>query len=109
PVPHPRRGTPAPAVGGDLDAVAGRVGLLPVQHHLAHASRYRVQVSPDGRRWRTAARVRDGRGGRETVRMDAPRDTRFVRVQGDERADARYGISLWSMEIYAVEGGDAAR
>ncbi|QHF93476.1 hyaluronidase [Streptomyces sp. NHF165] len=90
-------------------AERARVGKVVLHWQEAHASRYRVQVSPDGRRWRTAARVRDGRGGRETVRMDAPRDTRFVRVQGDERADARYGISLWSMEIYAVEGGDAAR
>jgi hyaluronoglucosaminidase len=32
--------------------------------------------------------------------MDA-KDTRFVRVVGDKRA-TRYGISLWSVEAYAV-------
>ena len=83
-----------------------RVGEVRLHWQDAYASRYRVQVSPDGRRWHTAATVRDGRGGRETVRMDAPADTRFVRVVGDERA-TRFGLSLWSVEVYAVrDGGD---
>ncbi|MFJ8590652.1 beta-N-acetylglucosaminidase domain-containing protein [Streptomyces sp. NPDC093598] len=75
----------------------GRVGL---HWQDAHPSAYRVQVSPDGRRWRTAAAVRDSRGGRESVRMDE-KDVRFVRVQGDKRATP-YGYSLWSVEAYAV-------
>ncbi|WP_070013998.1 beta-N-acetylglucosaminidase domain-containing protein [Streptomyces abyssalis] len=78
-----------------------RLGELVLHWQDAYAKRYRVQVSPDGKRWRDAARVRDGRGGRETVRMDAPGDTRYVRVQGDERA-TRFGYSLWSLEAYAV-------
>ncbi|GAA2440247.1 beta-N-acetylglucosaminidase domain-containing protein [Streptomyces macrosporus] len=78
-----------------------RVGEVRLHWQDAYASRYRVQVSADGRRWRTAATVRDGRGGRETVRMDAPADTRYVRVVGDERA-TRFGVSLWSVEVYAV-------
>ncbi|KMS78700.1 hyaluronidase [Streptomyces leeuwenhoekii] len=77
-----------------------RLGKVALHWQEAYASAYRVQVSADGRRWRTAAAVRDGRGGRETVRMDEP-DVRFVRVQGDERA-TRYGYSLWSVEAYAV-------
>ncbi|AXK37583.1 hyaluronidase [Streptomyces armeniacus] len=78
-----------------------RVGEVRLHWQDAYAAGYRVQVSPDGRRWRTAATVRDGAGGRETVRMDAPADTRFVRVQGDKRA-TRFGYSLWSVEVYAV-------
>ncbi|MFE3494232.1 beta-N-acetylglucosaminidase domain-containing protein [Streptomyces sp. NPDC059175] len=77
-----------------------RLGQVVLRWQDAHASRYRIQVSADGRTWRTAATVRDGRGGRESVRMDAP-GTRFVRVQGDARA-TRYGYSLWSVEAYAV-------
>ncbi|WP_245641030.1 beta-N-acetylglucosaminidase domain-containing protein [Streptomyces megasporus] len=90
----------------ELDRPA-RVGEVRLHWQDAHASRYRVQVSADGKRWRTAATVRDGRGGRETVRMDAPADTRFVRMVGDERA-TRFGLSLWSVEVYAVrdDGGD---
>lgn len=77
-----------------------RLGQVVLHWQDAYASRYRVQVSADGRTWRTAATVRQGGGGRESVRMDA-RDTRFIRVQGDGRA-TRYGYSLWSVEAYAV-------
>jgi hyaluronoglucosaminidase len=77
-----------------------RLGQVVLRWQDAYASAYRVQVSADGRSWRTAATVRDGKGGREAIRMDA-KDTRFVRVQGDERA-TRFGYSLWSVEAYAV-------
>ncbi|MEV5730095.1 beta-N-acetylglucosaminidase domain-containing protein [Streptomyces pharetrae] len=77
-----------------------RLGRVALRWQDAYASAYRVQVSADGRRWRTAATVRDGRGGREELRMDE-RDVRYVRVQGDRRA-TRYGYSLWSVEAYAV-------
>ncbi|MBT2439197.1 beta-N-acetylglucosaminidase domain-containing protein [Streptomyces sp. ISL-36] len=77
-----------------------RIGQVVLHWQDAYASRYRIQVSADGRTWRTAATVADGRGGRESVRMDAA-DTRFLRVQGDTRA-TEYGYSLWSVETYAV-------
>ncbi|MEU5215924.1 beta-N-acetylglucosaminidase domain-containing protein [Streptomyces sp. NPDC020807] len=81
-------------------AEPARIGRVVLHWQDAYASRYRIQVSADGRVWRTAATVADGRGGRETVRMDAA-DTRFLRVQGEARA-TRYGYSLWSVETYAV-------
>ncbi|MGW5293627.1 beta-N-acetylglucosaminidase domain-containing protein [Streptomyces bacillaris] len=77
-----------------------RLGQVVLSWQDAYASAYRVQTSADGRTWRTAATVREGRGGRESVRMDA-KDTRFIRVQGDGRA-TEYGYSLWSVEAYAV-------
>ncbi|GGV63772.1 beta-N-acetylglucosaminidase domain-containing protein [Streptomyces massasporeus] len=77
-----------------------RLGRVALHWQDAHPSSYRVQVSPDGRRWRTAAVVRDSRGGRENVPMDE-QDVRFVRVQGDKRATP-YGYSLWSTQAYAV-------
>ncbi|MFJ9826069.1 beta-N-acetylglucosaminidase domain-containing protein [Streptomyces sp. NPDC101160] len=82
-------------------AEPARVGRVVLHWQDAFASRYRIQVSADGRVWRTAATVRDGRGGVESVRMDAP-DTRFLRVQGDARG-SEYGYSLWAVEAYAVE------
>ncbi|WP_078888568.1 beta-N-acetylglucosaminidase domain-containing protein [Streptomyces sclerotialus] len=80
-----------------------RLGRVVLHWQDAHAARYRIQVSPDGRTWRTAATVRDGKGGRESVRMDA-KDVRHVRIQGDKRA-TRFGYSLWSVAAYAVEDG----
>ncbi|GGW40335.1 beta-N-acetylglucosaminidase domain-containing protein [Streptomyces griseoloalbus] len=77
-----------------------RLGKVALHWQEAYPSAYRVEVSADGRTWRTAATVPDGRGGRETVRMDE-RDVRHLRVQGEKRA-TRYGYSLWSVEAYAV-------
>ncbi|WP_406000840.1 beta-N-acetylglucosaminidase domain-containing protein [Streptomyces sp. NBC_00829] len=77
-----------------------RLGQVVLHWQDAYARKYRIQVSPDGRTWRTAASVDDGAGGREAVRMDN-RDTRFIRVQGESRA-TQYGYSLWSVEAYAV-------
>ncbi|WP_314616423.1 beta-N-acetylglucosaminidase domain-containing protein [Streptomyces stackebrandtii] len=85
-------------------AEPARIGRVELHWQDAYASRYRVQVSADGRIWRTAATVTDGRGGRESVRMDAA-DTRFLRVQGETRATP-YGYSLWSVETYAVAPQD---
>ncbi|MGP3991093.1 beta-N-acetylglucosaminidase domain-containing protein [Streptomyces sp. 3N207] len=89
-------------------AEQARVGRVVLRWQDAHPSHYRVQVSPDGKRWRTAATVRDGEGGKESVRMDTPRDTRYVRVVGDKRA-TRFGISLWSVEIYGVDSTGRAK
>ncbi|GHC42947.1 beta-N-acetylglucosaminidase domain-containing protein [Streptomyces flavofungini] len=77
-----------------------RLGRVVLRWQDAYAAGYRIQTSADGRTWRTAAVVRDGAGGRESVRMDAP-DTRFVRVRGERRA-TRFGYSLWSVAAYAV-------
>ncbi|MFG2496913.1 beta-N-acetylglucosaminidase domain-containing protein [Streptomyces sp. NPDC048441] len=77
-----------------------RLGQVVLRWQDAYAAGYRVQTSADGRTWRTAATVKDGKGGREAVRMDA-KDTRYIRVQGDKRA-TRFGYSLWSVEAYAV-------
>ncbi|MFF3405983.1 beta-N-acetylglucosaminidase domain-containing protein [Streptomyces sp. NPDC002742] len=77
-----------------------RLGRLVLSWQDAHPSAYRVQVSADGRVWRTATTVNDGRGGHESLRFDE-RDVRYVRVQGVRRATP-YGYSLWSAEAYAV-------
>ncbi|MFE2301853.1 beta-N-acetylglucosaminidase domain-containing protein [Streptomyces sp. NPDC059445] len=81
-------------------AEPARLGRLVLTWQDAHPSAYRVQVSADGRVWRTATTVTDSRGGRESLRFDE-RDVRYVRVQGMRRATA-YGYSLWSAEAYAV-------
>ncbi|MFJ8074890.1 beta-N-acetylglucosaminidase domain-containing protein [Streptomyces sp. NPDC096176] len=83
----------------ELDRPA-RVGEVVLHWQEAYATRYRIQVSADGKVWRTAATVNDGGGGRELVGMDA-KDTRFIRVQGDERV-TDFGYSLFSVEAYAV-------
>ncbi|MBZ9595916.1 beta-N-acetylglucosaminidase domain-containing protein [Streptomyces erythrochromogenes] len=95
----------SPAVDGawwqaELAAPA-RVGRVDLHWQDAYPSAYRVETSADGVTWRPAAAVTGSRGGRESVRLDAP-DTRFVRVTCERRA-TRYGCSLWSVEAYAVK------
>ncbi|MFD0569805.1 discoidin domain-containing protein [Kitasatospora gansuensis] len=68
----------------------------------AYASAYRLETSPDGVHWTTAATVEDGRGGTETIRFDAP-DAQYLRVQGVTRATP-YGYSLSGIEVYGVAG-----
>ncbi|MFJ5634485.1 beta-N-acetylglucosaminidase domain-containing protein [Streptomyces goshikiensis] len=94
----------SPAVDGawwqaELAAPA-RVGLLTLHWQDAYPSAYRVETSSDGVTWRPAVTVSASRGGKESLRMDAP-DTRFLRVTCTTRA-TRFGCSLWSATAQAV-------
>lgn len=82
-------------------AAIGRVDLV---WQDAYASRYEVLTSTDGLTWHTAATVSDGAPGARTVRLDAPADTRFLRVRGIERG-TKYGYSLYCVAAYAVAAG----
>ncbi|MDX6355263.1 MAG: hyaluronoglucosaminidase, partial [Streptomyces sp.] len=79
------------------------VGKVVLDWQDAYAARYRIQTSTDGVTWHTAATVAAGGGGRETVWLDAPGPTRFLRVQGVRRA-TRFGYSLFGIQAYAVTG-----
>ncbi|MFF4431976.1 beta-N-acetylglucosaminidase domain-containing protein [Streptomyces sp. NPDC001513] len=94
----------SPAVDGawwqaQLPAPA-RIGRLELHWQDAYPSAYRVETSADGTTWRPAITVAASKGGRESLRLDAP-DTRYLRITCDRRA-TRYGCSLWSAEAYAV-------
>ncbi|MEU3459948.1 beta-N-acetylglucosaminidase domain-containing protein [Streptomyces sp. NPDC006733] len=101
-------------------AAPARVGRVVLHWQDAYAARYEVQTSADGVTWRTAATVRDGKGGTESVRLDdagttpatapptavppvatPPQDVRFLRIHGVERA-TKYSYSLFGVEAYAV-------
>ncbi|WNI15515.1 beta-N-acetylglucosaminidase domain-containing protein [Actinacidiphila sp. ITFR-21] len=75
------------------------VGRVVLHWQDAYAARYEIRTSADGVTWHTAATVTDGGGGTETVWLDAPADTRFLRVQGVRRA-TKYGYSLFGVEAY---------
>src|SRR6202042_465410 len=78
-----------------------RVGRVVLHWQDAYAARYQVQTSADGVNWRTAATVADGAGGTESVWLDSPAPTRYLRVQGVRRA-TKYGYSLYGIEGYAA-------
>ena len=68
----------------------------------AYAARYELQVSADGQTWHTVERRR-GREGPEEVKI-APREGRFVRMLGTQRA-TRYGYSLHEFQVFGKPVG----
>ncbi len=67
----------------------------------ARATDYDIAVSADGEKWTTAASVRGGKGGTETVELK-PSAARKLRVKGLRR-NTGYGISLFSLSVYGSQ------
>ncbi|MBE3576726.1 MAG: discoidin domain-containing protein [Limnochordales bacterium] len=70
-----------------------------VEWEATYARRYQVQVSEDGQKWRTVARIESGDGGRDEIEFPAV-TARFLRLYLEERADPRWGYSVWEVEVY---------
>ncbi|MFF9628320.1 discoidin domain-containing protein [Streptomyces fradiae] len=68
----------------------------------AYAKAYRVEVSADGRTWRTTWSTASGDGGLDTARFAATQ-ARYVRVHGVERA-TRWGYSLREVGVHGGGG-----
>ncbi|WP_182884700.1 penicillin acylase family protein [Microbispora sp. H10885] len=77
---------------------ASTVGRVILRWESAYGSSYRIQTSPDGAAWTTAAQTTTGDGGVDTVTF-APVSARYVRMQGVKRATL-FGYSLYSFEVY---------
>ena len=67
----------------------------------ARATDYDIAVSADGETWTTAASVREGKGGTETVELK-PSAARKLRVKGLRR-NTGYGISIFSLSVYGSQ------
>ncbi len=78
---------------------ARQVSRVTIDWEAAYASRYRVEVSTDGKTWSTAATVDASNGGSDTVTF-TPRSARYVRVQGVDRA-TDYGISIRELGVFS--------
>jgi hypothetical protein len=66
----------------------------------AYASRYDVQFSDDGARWRTVRRIVGGRGGWDPVRLPEA-ETRFLRLALHDGPDGAYGIAELEIKDHA--------
>ena len=67
----------------------------------AYASGYRIQVSDDGTTWTPAHETTTGKGGTETIALNA--SGRYVRMLGTKRATT-YGYSLFTMRVHVTDG-----
>ena len=65
----------------------------------AYAASYDIQVSSDSINYTPVASKTMGGGGTETITF-APVTTRYVRMQGKQRATA-YGYSIYDFQVYA--------
>jgi hypothetical protein len=77
---------------------AREVSRLMIRWEAAHAKAYAVQVSDDGKSWKTVHEVKACTGGEEEVRF-APVTARWVRIHGTARA-TQYGYSIWELGVY---------
>jgi hypothetical protein len=69
-----------------------------LQWEAACAKVYTLDVSPDGKTWKTVYENRSGRGGTEEIRF-APVEARWVRMTGTRRA-TNFGYSLWELGVF---------
>ncbi|MFF0742449.1 discoidin domain-containing protein [Streptomyces sp. NPDC004111] len=76
------------------------VGRVRLDWGQEHGRDYDIEVSGDGRTWRTAAERRGRTGpGRDEFTLAAA-DARYVRVRGREARPVRY--TLWSLQVFDV-------
>jgi hypothetical protein len=82
----------------DLGSVR-RIDRVELNWETAYASRYRIRTRrSSGNSWSTAATLTNSGPGLRVHTFPA-RDTRYVRIQGDQRA-TRWGISLWDVRVF---------
>ena len=79
---------------------AQSVGRVVLKWENAYAASYEIQVSSDNVNFTRVASNTAGGGGTETLTF-APVTTRYVRMQGKQRATP-YGYSLYDFQVYAT-------
>lgn len=77
-----------------------RIAKVVIRWEAAYATRYEVQLSGDGQTWHTVAKVEAGDGGTDELVFPAE-EARQLRLLLEERADRRFGYSIWETEVYS--------
>ena len=70
----------------------------------AAGKNYTVQVSVDGKEWKTVYTTTAGKPGVNNISF-APEKARYVKMNGTARTSA-YGYSLWAFEVYGTLAGN---
>lgn len=79
------------------------IGRVKVQWQTEYGKDYDVMVSTDGNNWTTVKEMRDQDGSDDTISFTLV-SARYVKIQGIKRGTG-YGYSLYSMEVFSVNGG----
>lgn len=78
---------------------AQKIRAVKVFWERASAKKYDIETSMDGRNWKTAARITDGKESEERIITFAPVEAQFVRVFGRSR-NGEWGYSIFEVEVY---------
>lgn len=79
-----------------------QVSRMVLHWEKAYAEEYEIEISNDGKKWSKIYSESDGKGGKEEIAFKDHNNTRYVRINLEDRA-TKYGFSLWEVEIYSDE------
>ena len=65
----------------------------------ARALAYELQISADGKTWKSVYSTTAGKGPRDVIKLPAPVTTRWLRMYGTRRATT-FGYSLYEFNVY---------
>jgi type 1 glutamine amidotransferase len=75
------------------------VGKVALNWEAAFASDYKLLISTTGAEWQQVKVVTDSDGG-EDILLFTPREARFIKIIGTERASGKWGYSLYEVEVF---------
>ncbi|OJV45259.1 MAG: beta-mannosidase [Bacteroidales bacterium 36-12] len=75
-----------------------KIDKIVLKWEAAHAKEYEIQLSDDGKKWKTIYQESNCQGGTEIIKLK-PIKTRFVKLNCKSRA-TNFGYSIYELEIY---------
>lgn len=75
------------------------VKKIVLQWEASYAAAYNVQTSTDGKKWDVVKTELQGNGDTDLIEI-APTKARFVKVVGTQRADKKWGYSLYEVKVF---------
>lgn len=76
------------------------LGLVVLHWAKGYATAYRLETSPDGTTWTTAAEITDSKGGTQKLWIDAT-NVSYLRMQGVARSSTN-GYNLYEVQVHPI-------
>lgn len=69
----------------------------------AAAAVYQIEVSDDGKKWKSVKKIEDGQAGeKRLIQLDKPVTAKYLRILGEKRTLEEYGYSIFEIELNPV-------
>ncbi|MCL6589809.1 MAG: discoidin domain-containing protein [Firmicutes bacterium] len=76
-----------------------KISKIRMTWEVAYGKGYRIEISTDGKEWRSVFEEKDGDGGADEIILPEPVTARYLRMFGTEKA-TQWGFSIWELEVY---------